>query len=72
MLNEKYNVSPLNLYKESGKYVYKPISVPGGGFVTGFVFHPTVPNILYCRTDIGGNYRYDCFFKGLWCPLCVL
>lgn len=45
--------------KESGSYVYKPITVPGGGFVTGFVFHPEVPGILYCRTDIGGTYRYD-------------
>ncbi|OPJ57555.1 WD40/YVTN/BNR-like repeat-containing protein [Clostridium oryzae] len=50
------------------KYVYKPISVPGGGFVTGFVFHPTTPNILYCRTDIGGNYRYD-FEKESWISL---
>lgn len=41
------------------KYRYKSVSVPGGGFVTGFVFHPSVPDILYCRTDIGGIYRYD-------------
>ncbi len=40
-------------------YTYKSLSVPGGGFVTGFLFHPTVPDILYCRTDIGGVYRYD-------------
>lgn len=53
---------------ESGKYIYKPISVPGGGFVTGFVFHPSVPRILYCRTDIGGTYRYD-FEKGCWISL---
>lgn len=50
------------------KYTYKPISVPGGGFVTGFVFHPIVPNVLYCRTDIGGNYRYD-FDKDRWISL---
>jgi hypothetical protein len=69
MINEKSNISQsVNRRKESGKYVYKPISVPGGGFVTGFVFHPTVPNILYCRTDIGGNYRYD-FEKDSWVSL---
>lgn len=51
-----------------GKYVYKPISVPGGGFVTGFVFHSQIPNILYCRTDIGGIYRYD-FDNDSWISL---
>lgn len=49
-------------------YVYKPISVPGGGFVTGFVFHPTVSDLLYCRTDIGGTYRYD-FNSDQWVSL---
>lgn len=47
------------------KYEYKSLSVPGGGFVTGFVFHPTCKNTLYCRTDIGGVYRYD-FEKQSW------
>ncbi|WP_058303027.1 hypothetical protein [Gorillibacterium timonense] len=54
--------------KESEPYKYQSISVPGGGFVTGFVFHPTVPDILYCRTDIGGAYRYD-FAAERWVSL---
>lgn len=49
-------------------YIYKPVSVPGGGFVTGFVFHPRVADILYCRTDIGGIYRYD-FKENRWISL---
>lgn len=61
MLEEVSN----NLREE---YRYKPVSVPGGGFVTGFVFHPVVPDILYCRTDIGGIYRYD-FKKECWISL---
>lgn len=44
---------------ETVTYQYKPVSVPGGGFVTGFVFHPNTPDILFCRTDIGGCYRYN-------------
>lgn len=40
-------------------YRYQHAPVPGGGFVTGFCFHPKEPKILYARTDIGGVYRYD-------------
>ncbi|MBQ7834596.1 MAG: hypothetical protein IJ385_02325 [Ruminiclostridium sp.] len=41
------------------RYTYKSLSVPGGGFVTGFVFHPSHKDLLYARTDVGGIYRYD-------------
>ncbi|HEY5560890.1 MAG TPA: endoglucanase [Clostridiaceae bacterium] len=58
----------ISRYVESGEYKYKNITIPGGGFVTGFLFHPSVPDILYCRTDIGGNYRYD-FKKEVWISL---
>ncbi len=47
------------------KYTYHNLSVPGGGFVTGFVFHPNKKNILYARTDIGGIYRFD-FNNNKW------
>lgn len=49
-------------------YTYKSLSVPGGGFVTGFLFHPVEKDILYCRTDIGGVYRYD-FKEQSWISL---
>lgn len=39
-------------------YKYQNAPIPGGGYVTGFVFHIKVPEILYARTDIGGVYRY--------------
>ena len=41
------------------QYSFNSLSVPGGGFVTGFIFHPAAPDILYARTDIGGIYKYD-------------
>lgn len=39
-------------------YQYRNLPVPGGGYVTGLLFHPEKENILYIRTDIGGTYRY--------------
>lgn len=40
-------------------YRWKSVQIVGGGFVDGFVFHPTAPGVVYARTDIGGAYRRD-------------
>ena len=44
---------------ETEKYIYRNCPIPGGGYVTGFVFHEKDPSRLYIRTDIGGTYGYD-------------
>lgn len=46
-------------------YNYHNLPVPGGGYVTGFIFHPVERNLMYCRTDIGGCYRYN-FENNSW------
>ncbi len=40
-------------------YCYRNLPIPGGGYVTGFLFHPRKKGLMYLRTDIGGTYRYD-------------
>lgn len=46
-------------------YNYHNLPIPGGGYVTGFIFHENQPDILYLRTDIGGVYRFD-YKKEYW------
>jgi photosystem II stability/assembly factor-like uncharacterized protein len=52
----------------SEAYTWKSVVISGGGFVTGLVFSPVEPGILYARTDVGGAYRYDSKNKS-WIPL---
>lgn len=42
--------------------------IRGGGFVPGIIFHPTASGVRYCRTDMGGAYRWD-NAVGEWQPL---
>jgi len=47
------------LTDESSKFEWKKVVVGGGGYVSGIVFSEARSNIIYCRTDVGGAYRWD-------------
>ena len=49
-------------------YNWKPVAIHGGGFVTGILFHPNAPGLMYCRTDVGGAYRWNPT-NNTWVPL---
>ncbi|HEX3744256.1 MAG TPA: hypothetical protein VHW09_10015 [Bryobacteraceae bacterium] len=52
----------------SDSYIWRPVSIVAGGFVPGFVAHPTQPGLIYARTDIGSAYRWSAH-RGEWIPL---
>jgi xyloglucan-specific exo-beta-1,4-glucanase len=43
---------------QTANYVWKNAPIGGGGFVTGIITHRTSGD-RYCRTDVGGAYRWD-------------
>lgn len=50
------------------KYLWRNVTIGGGGFVTGVEFHPTERGLAYARTDVGGAYRWD-EATARWTPL---
>jgi hypothetical protein len=49
-------------------YNWKPVQIHGSGFVSGILFHPNAPGLMYGRTDIGGAYRWNPT-NNTWIPL---
>lgn len=64
--------APLLLLRLNGQlsdtYTWRPVRIVAGGFVPGFIAHPTAPGLIYLRTDIGSVYRRDPH-DGQWIPL---
>ena len=51
-----------------GSYVWSPVRLGAGGFVTGFITHPLDAGVRYCRTDVGNAYRWN---GDEWLPMIV-
>src|ERR1022692_3623069 len=49
-------------------YNWNPVVIKGGGFVSGIITHPNASGVIYCRTDIGGAYRWNST-NNSWIPL---
>lgn len=50
------------------QYTWRQFNLQGMGFVTGIVAHPTEPDLIYARTDVGGIYRWNRSDES-WIPL---
>ncbi|MDA8745216.1 hypothetical protein N9N28_11330 [Rubripirellula amarantea] len=49
-------------------YVWKNVTIRGGGFVTGIITSPAEEGVMYARTDVGGAYRWNASDES-WIPI---
>jgi photosystem II stability/assembly factor-like uncharacterized protein len=47
------------------EYAWKPMTIGGGGWVTGLAISPAEKGLVYARTDVAGAYRWDAA-SGAW------
>ncbi len=45
------------LLLSAAAYTWQNVNIGAGGFVDGIFFSPTLQNVIYARTDIGGLYK---------------
>lgn len=52
----------------SQTYNWGNVAMGGGGFVSSIITCPTQQNLIFCRTDVGGAYKWNESSKS-WTPL---
>jgi hypothetical protein len=52
----------------SQPFIWKNVAIGGGGFVTGIIPSKSENGLMYCRTDVGGAYRWN-NATSKWIPL---
>ncbi|ORY22233.1 putative oligoxyloglucan-reducing end-specific xyloglucanase [Naematelia encephala] len=55
-------------YTSEQSYQFNSVAVTGGGYITGFIAHPSEENLMYVRSDIGSSYRWNQTLNK-WIPL---
>lgn len=61
-------LTALNVKAQTETYSWSNVAIGGGGFVSGIVTSKTEQGLMYCRTDVGGAYRWDAA-NSKWVPL---
>lgn len=67
ILAANYNTR-ISAQQADQQYNWKSVQIRGGGFVDGLIYHPAEKGLLYCRTDMGGAYKWNNTRKA-WEPL---
>lgn len=57
-----------HIFAFSQTYNWSNVAIGGGGFVSGIITSKTEQNVMFCRTDVGGAYRWDAT-NSKWIPL---
>ncbi|AYB33592.1 InlB B-repeat-containing protein [Chryseolinea soli] len=60
-------IPPIEGRSQTETYTWSNVSLGGGGFVSGIISHKTSGDV-YCRTDVGGAYRWNAT-NSKWVPL---